>query len=87
MAFTYSTNCYVCHEVLDQIQLPENNTSTELGAPYGNDYVLFKMTPTNFVDDGRGRGIKVSYHSEIDYRHRFHGEAGERPYKNTFRLN
>ena len=81
MTYTYSTNCYVCHEVLDSNQLPENNTATELGTPYGNDYVLFKMIFNNFVDDGRGRGIQVSYDAEIDYRHRFHGEAGERPYK------
>jgi len=81
MTYNYSTICYVCNETLDQTQLPENNTDTELGSMTGNDYVLLKMCPTNFVDDGRGRGIKVSHHAEIDYRHRSHGEAGERPYK------
>ena len=81
MTYNYSTTCYVCHEILDPTQLPKNNTPTELGCMNGNDYVLLKMRPTNFVDDGRGRGIKISYHAEIDYRHRLHGEAGERPYK------
>jgi hypothetical protein len=81
MTYNYSTTCHVCHEILDVTQLPKNNTPTELGCMSGNDYVLLKMRPTNFADDGRGRGIKVSYHAEINYRHRFHGEAGERPYQ------
>ena len=81
MTFTYSTNCYVCQEPLDPNQLPANNTDTRLGCAYGNDYVLLKMNATDFEDDGRGMGVQVSYHADIEYRHRSHGEAGERPYK------
>ena len=81
MTYNYSSTCYICHDILDQTQLPENNTATKLGSMYGNEYILLKMHPTNFVDDGRGRGINVSHHAEISYRHRSHGEAGERPYK------
>ena len=79
MTYNYSTTCYICHDILDQTQLPENNTATKLGMMSGNEYVLLKMCPTNLVDDGRGH--KVSHHAEISYRHRSHGEAGERPYK------
>ena len=79
MTYTYSTICYVCHNSLNTALLPNNNTETQLGSRNGNDYVLLKMTPTDWVD--RGHGNKVSYHSTINYRHRFHGEAGERPYQ------
>lgn len=81
MSYNYITNCYVCHEPLDLTQLPEDNTEDNLGTMYGNEYVLLKMRPTKIEDDGRGRGVNLILHSEVSYRHRSHGEPGERPYK------
>ena len=43
-----------------------------------NDYILMKQTPTKFVD-GKNEGRIIDL--KVDYRHRFHGEPGERPYK------
>ena len=75
--YNYSPTCYVCHNVLDQTQLPKENTPTNCPTIM-NDYILMKQTPTKFVD-GKNEGRIIDL--KVDYRHRFHGAPGERPYK------
>jgi hypothetical protein len=72
MTYSYTTQCYVCKETLDPAQLPADNTPAKMGSPYGNTYALLKQ-----------RYNVGSNNLHVQYRHRYHGEAGERPYKMT----
>jgi len=75
--YNYSPSCYVCNGLFDQTQLPKENTTTVCNTIM-NDYVLMKQTPTKFAD-GKNSGLIIG--TMVNYRHRSHGEPGERPYK------
>jgi hypothetical protein len=77
--YNYSPSCYVCNGLFDQTQLPKENTTAECPTIM-NDYICMRYGDTTSVPNSSGR-MRIITHTKIDYRHRFHGEPGERPYK------
>jgi hypothetical protein len=77
--YNYSPSCYVCNGLFDQTQLPKENTTTECPTIM-NDYVCMKQTTTQ-QEPTNIRGNYLITGTMVKYRHRSHGEPGERPYK------
>lgn len=77
--YNYSPSCYVCNGLFDQTQLPKENTTTECPTIM-NDYICMRQTDTQ-REPTKIPGNYLITGTMVNYRHRSHGEPGERPYK------